>query len=233
MSTTPPFSQRGQGGKRPHGWHREKWNSRPRTWSTVDPRQGGKIRNLRFSSVNIDSLNNIDTLTYQRSLLGDLLRDADVICVQETKLTAVDEAPFLKKFRLAGVFSAGPSEARQTTGVGILFTAQIQAQGLEICTDTKKMDSAGRWVSVEVIWNELRYTIVCVYAPAAPQDRVVFLGGLRTALIRAGVGMSNLCVLGDFNAVLDGVLDRENPQTLKAGSGIQSLPTHKHYHFLG
>ena len=77
----------------------------------------------------------------------------------------------------------------------------LQPEGLEIFTDTQRMDAEGRWASVEIQWNRTRYTVVLVCAPAVPADRVALLSSLRGVMHGVGVNMSSLCMLGDFNTV--------------------------------
>ena len=196
-------------------------------WANVGDKEDGKIRNLRFASANLDSLNNWEALPYQRSLLRDLFRDADIICVQETKLLGTDEDAFLRTFKGQAVFSAAPqdrgSKDRSTTGVAILFTSTILAQGLAVREGTRKADSEGRWVSVEIGWNSQSYTVMSLYAPAAAEERIQFYRSLSAVMEAEGVGRSRLIVLGDFNAVLDGRLDRQNPLPLRVGTGHDEL----------
>ena len=159
--------------------------------------------------------------------MADLNSGSDIICLQETKLAAKDEAAFLDDFKGEGVFSAvadpdsdGP---RATTGVAILFPAHIIALGLDVQVNTRRADSDGRWVAVDVSFNDARYTIVSVYAPAVQSERIPFLRGLRAALVTAEVKTTRLCVLGDFNAVLDGTLDRENGLPIRHGTGMEDF----------
>ena len=193
----------------------------------LEGKGAGKTRNLRFASVNLDSLNNIEKLPFQRKLMADLNSGLDIICLQETKLAAKNEAAFLDDFKGVGVFSAvadpdsdGP---RATTGVAILFPAHAVAMGLDIRMSSRRADSEGRWVAVDVYFSDARYTIVSVYAPAVHSERIPFLRGLRAALVAAEVQTTRLCVLGDFNAVLDGVLDRENGLPIRHGTGMEDF----------
>ena len=161
-------------------------DGRAAEWTKLGGDSRAKIRNLRLASVNVDSLNNTE-LPFQKSLLADLSRDADIVCMQETKLTAKDESAFLRKFTGEGVFSAvaepGTNAGKATTGVAILFSAKILAMGLEICVESRRADTTGRWVSVNVEWNGARYTIISVYAPADAAERVVFLQFFRRRAI--------------------------------------------------
>ena len=225
MSTAPIQRQgRVQSGNRGSAGRGEA--GRAAEWTELGGGSRAKIRNLRLASVNVDSLNNIE-LPFQKSLLADLSRDADIVCMQETKLTAKDESAFLRKFNGEGVFSAvaepGTNAGKATTGVAILFSAKILAMGLAIGAESRRADTAGRWVSVNVEWNGARYTIVSVYAPADAAERVVFLRELHASLTSAGVETTRLCMMGDFNSVLDSRLDRENPQQIKNGSGMEEF----------
>ena len=196
-------------------------------WTPLGEKKEGQFRNVRIASVNLDSLNNWEALPYQRSLMRDLYRDYDIMCVQETKLLEKNEEAFLKTFQGKAVFSAAPESRgdkdRSTTGVAILFTSAILNQGLEIQESSRRGDTNGRWVAVEVVWNQQRYTVVSIYAPAEQEERIIFFRGLRTDMEAHGVVSSRMCVLGDFNAVMDGTLDRENPQAMRTGTGHDEL----------
>ena len=189
---------------------------------TAAPGPGaGKYRNLRFASVNIDTLRNYTNLNFQRNTINDLKLSADIICVQETKLTVQMQSSFLLSFQGSGVFSPVPEigvEAHKaTTGVAILFTAGILKQGLSVLHSTQRCDSAGRWVAVDIKWNNTVYTVVSVYAPADDQLRVSFLSSLYTDL--SPLPSERLLILGDFNTYLDRGMDSQRQDRSRGKRG--------------
>ncbi len=61
-----------------------------------------------------------------------------------------------------------------------MFTSAILPQGLEVLEVSRRVDTDGRWVTVEVAWNEKWYTLVSIYAPAAQDERIMTCGDVIT-----------------------------------------------------
>ncbi len=69
----------------------------------------------------------------------------------------------------------------------------------------------------------MEFTVVHRYEPlrvTAQEERIPFYRGLSSAMEAEGVGRSRLVVLGDFKAVLDGSLDRQNPLPLRGQAPV-------------
>ena len=108
----------------------------------------GVIRNLSFASFNMGTARQFPGPEHPSSAtLLDLARRADVLCLQETHLCEYQWPEFLKKFQPAtqggmGVAAHAPNQANQRafTGVAILFTKDILADGLKVMGNTLVQD---------------------------------------------------------------------------------------------
>ena len=66
------------------------------------------------------------------------------------------------------VFSHGQRNSN-SKGVAILISGKC---GVNILNT--KCDSEGRWVTLDIIWKEETYSIMCVYAPNIMYPRIDF-----------------------------------------------------------
>lgn len=103
------------------------------------------------------------------------------------------------KFNIACFFSYAPS---LSNGVGILvFNRQILNESFCI------FDPAGRYLSFDFYFQNVKYRIVNVYAPAVPSQSSAFFRNLEPLLL-----CTHSCILaGDFNCVIDSYTDVRGP----------------------
>ena len=175
----------------------------------------GVTRNLRFASFNMGTARQFPSPEHPSSAtLLDLARCADIVCLQETHLCEYQWPEFLKCFQQAthggaGVAAHAPNVADQRayTGVAIMFTKDILANGLKVLDETLVQDPSGRWAAVQIKWTGIAITLVCVYAPAALGERTAFLSSLSQHL---PADAPNLVVMGDFNCTRDATMDSSN-----------------------
>ena len=124
-------------------------------WSAGGEAGEGKIRVLRLASINADTLTDFNKDNRQVNLLKTLSKSADIICIQETHLNCETSLAFIEHWKLlhniregiGGVFSPAPDNTgtRTTTGVAILFNAEILKQGLVVNEKSIRHDDQGRW----------------------------------------------------------------------------------------
>lgn len=149
---------------------------------------------LNITTFNVRGLNS----PFKRSMLWrDICKSkADIVCLQETHLLAVD-TPKLKHKRFPFIFHSTSDQKR--AGVTILIKDTISFHLMSSIIDTK-----GRFIILKGTFNSKQYTILSLYAPNSHQ-----LSFIRKTIATAKeVGSGGLIVCGDFNVVMNKSVDR-------------------------
>lgn len=103
---------------------------------------------------------------------------------------------------------------RHSRGVGILFRV-----GLDIKIDKYHFDSVGRLLVLGILYNNIKYKLVNVYAPNRESDRKEFITSLGQFL----TGNSFLILGGDFNFVENTDLDKVGGNLQRGSVGMEEM----------
>ena len=171
-------------------------------------------------SLNVNGLN--DHL--KRTALIDWLKcmKADIVCLQETHASSHES--IRKWFANSGYRVASSCHTNKSAGTAILVQ------------DTHKIskiikDDAGRFVQVLINFDDDQLSFVSIYAPNRNPERNAFLLSLTDL-----VDLSRpVFIAGDFNCVLDPLLDRKRRPSFvggpsahfqESGPALNALLTH-------
>ncbi|KAG9281959.1 hypothetical protein AMEX_G541 [Astyanax mexicanus] len=123
-------------------------------------------------------------------------KGADIALIQETHLKAKDVYRLQNKYYK---IISSSSSSNKTKGVLILVKRK-----LNITVELAGGDSDGRWCFASIILNDIKCSIVSVYAPNIFDPE--FFACLKLKLLL--LGNRQLIVGGDFNSVIDPKIDR-------------------------
>lgn len=167
--------------------------------SNTQKTQKAKQKGLQILSINVNGLN----AQNKRGRIFKQLRKAraDIICLQETHLKEADQK-YLSCPKLGQYFYA--SDQKKKRGVATYISDDLKPKLIEKTSD-------GRVLIVEFRKDEQKILLVNIYAPNEKQ--LEFFCNLQTLLRKYNV--QNICVIGDFNAILDVELDRRSIQKRK------------------
>lgn len=165
----------------------------------------------KFLTLNVKGLNH----PVKRALLWRtaLTSHCDVLCVQETHFKATAEPTCTNK-QFTNIFKA--SGPKKKNGVLIAIKNTIA-----FTLHNSMADVNGRYLALDCSMNNVRYTVVTIYAPNRKQ--ISFLSKLMKKLTRFKQG--HLIICGDFNIVPDNSVDassRSGRTASPMGSFIRS-----------
>lgn len=154
------------------------------------------VNTIKVVTLNVNGIQNKikrhKILTYLRSL------NCDIAKLQETHLNA-EQSKNLKQQWVGQFFSSSGSQASQ--GVSILISKNIAFKLSKSHTDLE-----GRYIIVTGLLQNQKLTLVNIYAPNISQP--FFLSALYPVISCHMEGP--LVIAGDFNCVLNALLDRSN-----------------------
>ena len=141
-----------------------------------------------------------------------------IIFLQETHSTEASEKLWEKEWGGHIEFSHGTCGSR---GVAIMFP-----KGLDILINDKIKDCSGRFILLNVMFEEQHITLVNLYAPTKDkeQEQITFINFVQNTLQTCYDG--NIIYGGDINAYMDPSLDKTGGQKeniSKATKGYQQL----------
>ena len=152
---------------------------------------------MRFLSFRVLSINvrGIQNEKKRRKVFDFYRKRADIILLQETHSEVQSEAMWANEWGGKIICSHGDSNAR---GVMILVSRNFPGKVFN-----SRSDGEGRWLLVDVELNEVKISIMNVYAPN--KDSPCFFQKIEKVISEAE---NNFIIMGDFNLTLDEKLDR-------------------------
>ena len=156
--------------------------------------------NIKIATVNCQGLGTFmkrqDVLNYYKT------KGYSMICLQDTHFTKESE-PFIEsQWGYKCIFNSFKSNAR---GVCILFN-----NNFEFKIYNEKKDSEGNFLALDLTIDDNRVTLINIYGPN--QDDPEFYDQVRETLLE--FDYVYFIVLGDFNLVLNQILDTNNYTTV-------------------
>lgn len=147
------------------------------------------------------------------------LKKLDVIFVQETHSTVDNEVDWKREWE-GDVFLS--HKTSNSCGVGVLFSKSFSPQSVE-CEEFIE----GRLLKVRVLYENVQFVFITVYAPAVGKERLTFLENVNDA-IRDCNDKEFLFIGGDWNCT-ESRLDRNHVEPHPASRTllIQLLETHE------
>lgn len=175
-------------------------------------------------SLNIISLNvNGVRDNNKRSTLFHWLQEQnfDLIFIQESHCESQEDIDMWTKEWQGKTFWSNGTKASK--GVACLIKPKLDLNIIEIQKDTD-----GRFLHVNVIVDEMKFTIVNIYAPNNVSERKTFFKNTNKKIedIRQANPEFELILLGDFNCAINPEYDRRNDRgqhTKTPDGGIQEL----------
>ena len=130
-------------------------------------------------------------------------KDYQIFCLQETHSKPVDENKWMKEWDGPIHFSHGSSNSK---GVMIIFKKHF-----DFVITSINSDPNGRWIIMYLVVEAKNIIIVNLYAPNT--DDPVFFEGICDLIQRSEQPHDYICIVGDFNTVLNINKDRSGNQT--------------------
>ena len=147
---------------------------------------------LTVLSLNVRGLR---SLHKRRNVFQQLKKNKyDVICMQETYITENESEQWKREWGGELCFSQGTAHS---CGQVILLR-----KGL-LCEE--KYEWSTRMIGVKVKVNDVDVIIMNIYAPNPVKEKITFFDQLETVV--KGIQNDNVCICGDFNAVLNNDAD--------------------------
>lgn len=154
---------------------------------------------LQILSLNINGLNSPQK---RKKTFNKLIRrNLDVIVIQETHIKE-QHRQVLECPKMGKMFASLSQHKKR--GVVIYIRESILAK--QIYKDTE-----GRILVVEMTINQKRIIVVGIYAPNGGQEQ--FYRKLYNTL--RAIDCENICIMGDFNAIIDRKLDYKSKEERK------------------
>ncbi|MGL5904155.1 MAG: endonuclease/exonuclease/phosphatase family protein, partial [Cetobacterium sp.] len=177
---------------------------------------------LNMSSINIASLNvNGARDCKKRAEIYELFKQKhfDVVLLQETHSDVQNAANWAMEWDGLSFLSHNNS---LSAGVAVLFSKKFTPVSYEVDEIIK-----GRILKIRVVVENQVFVFICVYAPTATADRIVFLDSLCVALQKC-INDEILIIGGDFNCTEQNI-DRNHlePHMLSRKRLIQLIKTHE------
>lgn len=159
-------------------------------------------------SLNVKGINNPikrkKIITYLKK------QKTDIAFIQETHLTDIEHTKLKRDWIGKVYYSSFSSSAR---GVALLINKNLRFQ-----LNTVQKDTSGRFILVDCIINRNRLTLASIYGPNI--DDPIFFNKLTMKLTSA----EGQCILGgDFNLVLNPLLDRSAPKNTTLSKSATAL----------
>lgn len=159
------------------------------------------MESLRVVTLNVNGLND----PAKRRIIFDHLRNAkaDVYLLQETHATTDSVRLWTTEWGGPILASNGTQSSR---GVMIMC-----ARNLSFSTMKRLQDDNGRLIAVDLVIAGITYTIISIYAPTQdkPREQLDTLEKMEQLLEE--LESTNVIIGGDFNCVMDPVLDKNTP----------------------
>jgi len=155
--------------------------------------------NLQLLSLNVRGLKS-DSKKRKRVFTNLKKKHTDIIMLQETHSTKEIENEWTKEWGGEIVFSHGTSKSR---GVALLVTSQHNHNISNICADPD-----GRYIIVDIIKANTKYTLVNIYAPTQnfENEQISLIHNISNILTTRNT--ENIIMGGDFNIVLNPAQDK-------------------------
>uniref|UniRef100_A0AAX7UCT3 exodeoxyribonuclease III n=1 Tax=Astatotilapia calliptera TaxID=8154 RepID=A0AAX7UCT3_ASTCA len=141
-----------------------------------------------------DPIKRRKVLTYLKS------KNADIAFIQESHIAGEEEAKKFKRDWVGSVFHSSYSSKRN--GVLILVNKKLSFVLLK-----KYNDDEGRIICLEALINGVRTVLCNIYAPN--KEEPVFFHKINKII---GDHVGQVILAGDFNQVMDGIIDKSNPR---------------------
>ena len=154
-----------------------------------------------MSVINVISLNvrGLRDENKRRDIFQHYRARCDVLCLQETHSDVESSAVWANEWGSRQiVLSHGTSQSR---GVGIFINPKTKC-----VVKQKHMDEEGRFAYVVLEVAETKICVASIYGPN--KDSPIYIENL---LRQSYMVCDNLVVTGDFNTVLNPLLDKNNP----------------------
>jgi len=145
--------------------------------------------------------------------------DADIFFLQETYSTRDIENIWRKQWKGEMFFSHGSSHSR-----GVLI---LTRDNLDFKIHSTKVDSQGRYIFLEAYIHDSPYFLLNIYARNKCSEKFLFFKDVSDILKGARVEQDHPFIVGgDFNIILNHVLDGQGANSKRKGSGkiVEDMP---------
>ena len=150
---------------------------------------------LSFITLNVNGLRDVDKRAGVVHWLQSLPSPVDVVCLQETHCTSVEECT--RWFSATGLSCVASFGSSHSCGTIVLYRPRLSLV-------RSWTDDVGRFVQCEFTFQTKLFRVACVYAPNRNPARDDFFADVEA---RVDPSVPTL-LCGDFNAVFDRLLDR-------------------------
>uniref|UniRef100_A0A8C7E2H6 exodeoxyribonuclease III n=1 Tax=Naja naja TaxID=35670 RepID=A0A8C7E2H6_NAJNA len=166
----------------------------------TQPQQEREEEERKILSINKNGLN---SMTKRRKILAKLIKqNADIVCLQETRIKKSDEK-YLECPKLGKLYTA-PADSGKKKGIVVYVKDDIKV-------DLIILDPDGRTLILQIWINSISIILVVIYAPNGDQKE--FFKHLYEKIV--GLEKRNICILGDFNAIVDYQKDHSGGRNTK------------------
>lgn len=168
------------------------------------------MEDLKLASFNVNGIN----LPAKRRIIFDKIRNskAQVALIQETHSTEATASVWEAEWGGKILFNHGLPNSR---GVAVLFGRNFSPKIIN-----EKHDDKGRILALDLAWGDEVLTLCCLYAPTQdkPLLQAQFMDNLDSTL--DDLTSENIILGGDFNCILDPILDRNSTCTIPVSSNL-------------
>lgn len=166
------------------------------------------METLKLASFNVNVIN----VPAKRRIIFDKIRKskAQIAFIQETHSSEATAFLWESEWGGKSIFNHGVQNSR---GVAILFARNFTPKVIK-----EQRDDNGRILAIDLSWGDDIFTLGCLYAPTQdkPLQQAQFMNDLERTL--DALTSDNLILGGDFNCILDPIMDRNSTCILPASS---------------
>ena len=122
----------------------------------------------------------------------------DIICVQESHVTESDISTWKKEWGDEIVYFPGTSMSK---GQMILLNSKKGVKLLEVVHRSERI------VAIKIAYEDEQILICNIYAPNDGKEKISFMDKLYNLIEEWSDNITNLCIMGDFNMVMNNDID--------------------------
>ena len=174
--------------------------------------------NFKIGTLNINGARNDVKRASVYSLIN--VKRLDVTFIQETHSTVDNEGDWRREWNGQVYFS---HKSSNSGGVGVLFSRDFNPVSVDV-----EDIMAGHILKINAEFERVKMVFVCVYAPSAGTERLIFLNILDGVIQRCS-REEFLVIGGDFNCTVNPILDRNHsePHAASQKQLKKSIETHE------
>ena len=174
---------------------------------------------LNVATLNIRGLHNKDKRDTLKQWIID--KNIEILFLQETYCTEQLEVITKREYSNIGNIYHSKSTSNHSKGVAIIISKQISFKTIDY-----NYDNEGRVLLINGNINDTCFTLVNLYAPRTPNDRIDFFKKIQK-FVQQKAKSTNIIISGDMNTI-DDKKDRSSQKVEKCSKAYTQMKSALH-----